>query len=235
MQSHRRHLPRAALGAVAIAALLGACSADGEAAPATPRSTPSLPERQGPLVEPTATAPALGAESEGAESEGADTRISASPGDEGQTDADDAPADGGDAASRSLAARAEEIARHLLTLANEARDDEGADRLAWADCAAEQAGHRAQAARALDELAHEPLSFDCEGELVGENLVRGDAPAANLHRLWMESEDHRENILSDDFTRAGIACVAHATGDRTEPAEAEDDIGGWVCSQMFYG
>lgn len=220
-----------ALVVAAVAALVAGCSsgdADVEAT-VSPLATGSpAPDKQVPVfapsADPTADAPA---------GVSAQASPGAAVGGEGDGASSEAGADA--ASARSLDERAEALARDLFDLANEARDKEGGDALEWSECAAEQAVDRADTARGKEDLEHEELEFDCEATMVGENLVRGDGPAAALHQLWMDSEGHRDNILNEDFVDLGVGCVAHASGTRTEPAADADSIGGWVCSQMFYG
>lgn len=39
---------------------------------------------------------------------------------------------------------------------------------------------------------------------LGENLAAGQADAAEVMRVWMESPGHRENILDEEWTEVGI-------------------------------
>ncbi|WP_297082105.1 CAP domain-containing protein [uncultured Demequina sp.] len=221
---------RARTGALAIALTLGA-SACASTPPVEADPSPSLTievhDRHFPAAAPSASPSASDADGD------ADASASPTPvpqEDEAQATASEEKADG-----RSLKERAEDLAQDLFALANKAREADGEDALEWSDCAEEQALDRAKTARGKDELAHEDLTFECTAQTVGENLVRGDGPAGALHQLWMDSEDHRENILRSSFDEVGVACVAHAVGDRTKAASDREDIGGWVCSQMFYG
>ncbi|MFV0634933.1 CAP domain-containing protein [Demequina sp.] len=239
-----------ALTGTAAAALLAGCAAQNSAAgthtDATSGGLDAADERQQPqpdipalqLSESPSEDPADGA-ADGSADGAADARIGASSEPDADTAEDQTDAGEGRKvkkdAAKSLDQRADALARQLFDLANQARDDDGDNELEWADCAERQAIDRAKVARSKDKLEHEELGFSCTATIVGENLVRGDGPAENLHQLWMDSEGHRENILRDEFTELGVGCVAHAVGDRTAPADDADDIGGWVCSQMFYG
>ncbi len=42
---------------------------------------------------------------------------------------------------------------------------------------------------------------------VGENLAEGYFSAQDVHIAWMNSEGHRENILSPDFEEIGVAVL----------------------------
>jgi len=221
--------------ATAVAVGTAACASDpGIVVDPSPSVTISVPERGAPVISPSGSAESLAAEVDGAASGDA-----SNDGNDSDTDGE-GEGDGGDDAGaesdgRSLDERAEAIARDLFDLANTARHKDGEDELDWSKCAAEQAVERAETALGRDELEHEKLEFDCTAQLVGENLVRGDGPAEALHELWMDSKTHRENILRDDYDEAGIGCVAYGVGERTTAAKNAGDIGGWVCSQMFYG
>ncbi|WP_159450133.1 CAP domain-containing protein [Demequina sp. NBRC 110056] len=246
---------RLGVGVLAAGLVVAGCASAGVEIVATPSTTVSVAERELPVVGQSITAEpessdagsdesriSVEADEESASS-GAASDTDGSEGESGDSAGEGDAADSGEGAAvgevnglnGSLSKRAEQLAQQLFDLANEARADADADELEWADCAADQAEKRATHARGLDELKHQKLTFDCTAQLVGENLVRGDAPASNLHQLWMDSKGHKENILNEDFDRLGIGCVAHAVGDRTSKAESAEDIGGWVCSQMFYG
>lgn len=220
---------RALVVAAAAAALVAGCySGDVDVeATVSPLATGSpAPDKQVPVFAPSAEATASATADAPA---GVSTQ--ASPAEQGESSADDADA----APERSLDERAKAMARELFDLANEAREGQGEEPLEWSECAAEQAVDRAGTARGKEDLEHEDLEFDCDATMVGENLVRGDGPAAALHQLWMDSEGHRDNIVNEDFVDLGVGCVAHASGTRTEAAADAQSIGGWVCSQMFYG
>ncbi|GIG53797.1 hypothetical protein Dac01nite_05490 [Demequina activiva] len=217
----------------ATAVLVAGCASTEAGVDATGSPLPTgttLPEKQVPLVAPSGEATA-----DAQEGSSVQANPSASPEVAGVQDGADAGAAEENQDERSLDERAEAIARDIFDLANAARATEDEAALEWTDCAADQAVERAEEALTKDELEHEKLEFDCTASVVGENLVRGDGPARALHQLWIDSESHRENIMNDDFEKLGVGCVAHAVGDRTEPAADAASIGGWVCSQMFYG
>lgn len=49
----------------------------------------------------------------------------------------------------------------------------------------------------------------------GENVAFGSTcyPLADIMKNWMESEGHRANILSEDFTEIGLGVARAANGD----------------------
>lgn len=210
------HWLTVAVGALAAATLAACAAAPAVDASATPLPTRSVAEGLPPAVTPSATAePAGGPSSEVAR--------------------DASPTPTASAASLDLDEQAEEMAEEIADLINASREDDDEDALTWSDCAADQAGERVERALERDDLAYERVVIECTGSIAGENLARGDGPAQNLYDIWTDSKSHRENILRGEFERVGVACVAHARGDRTEPAADADDIGGWACSAMFYG
>ena len=58
---------------------------------------------------------------------------------------------------------------------------------------------------------------------VGENLASGQSTAKEVMESWMGSGSHRDNILSDDFTKVGIG-----TAENTDP-----QIGGYAWTLVF--
>ena len=48
---------------------------------------------------------------------------------------------------------------------------------------------------------------------IGENIAEGENwPLTNVHKAWMESEHHRENILKGKFTEIGIGIARGESG-----------------------
>ena len=45
---------------------------------------------------------------------------------------------------------------------------------------------------------------------IGENIAMGQPDAANVVDSWMNSEGHRKNILSTEFTHIGIGCFEYS-------------------------
>lgn len=58
---------------------------------------------------------------------------------------------------------------------------------------------------------------------VGENLASGQSTATEVMESWMGSGSHRDNILSDDYTKVGIG-----TAENTDP-----QIGGYAWTLVF--
>jgi len=78
-------------------------------------------------------------------------------------------------------------------------------------------------------LASRMLSFHAHGPVVGENIAWGGgshvAPATVI-REWLESPDHRRNLLRPGFRRIGIGAVSGAfLGQRTATVFTVDFAG----------
>ncbi|HEX7730510.1 MAG TPA: CAP domain-containing protein [Terracidiphilus sp.] len=107
-------------------------------------------------------------------------------------------------------------AEQLLALANQARAQAGAGKLAWDAALAEAA--RLHCLRMAQEgpIAHryngEAGLADRAGKagahfsLIEENIAVGSS-AADIHEGWMNSPGHRENLLNPRVDRVGIAVV----------------------------
>jgi uncharacterized protein YkwD len=54
------------------------------------------------------------------------------------------------------------------------------------------------------ELRDRASEFGYEYIMIGENLAAGQSSPAQVMNDWMNSEDHRDNILNPDFTELGV-------------------------------
>lgn len=92
-------------------------------------------------------------------------------------------------------------------------------RLVWDRCLAGKAFLRAKELVTHGYFDHEDpathtnpvwdrLLEGCYGNAVwaGENLVQGVDAAENVHKAFMNSPTHRENILNPRFSRIGVGC-----------------------------
>ena len=61
---------------------------------------------------------------------------------------------------------------------------------------------------------HSPESFRVLPDLhgIGENILMGPVDAGEAHVGWMESEGHRRNILTPEYTAIGIGVVCRNDG-----------------------
>ena len=112
---------------------------------------------------------------------------------------------------------AEPMARELFTLGNRARAAEGTGPLTWDPALAAAALKHCQLMAAEGPISHryggEAGLAERAGEagahfsLIEENVALGSS-AATIHEGWMNSPDHRENLLNPKVDRVGIAVVA---------------------------
>jgi hypothetical protein len=117
------------------------------------------------------------------------------------------------AKAESVPAKAEQ----LFALANQARAAQGLGTLKW-----DQALAAAALQHCLRMAAEGPIAHRYGGEpdltarasqagahfsLIEENIAVGSNPAS-IHQGWMDSPDHRANLLSPDVDHVGIAVVA---------------------------
>ena len=121
-----------------------------------------------------------------------------------------------------------------MALANQARAENGAERLRW-----DPALTAAALKHCMRMAAEGPISHRYEGEadlagragqagahfsVIEENVAVGPS-AAVIHEEWMHSPGHRSNLLSPDVDRVGISVVAsrgvlYAVADYSHGVEA---------------
>jgi hypothetical protein len=121
-----------------------------------------------------------------------------------------AAADGGGASVQPDAAR-------IFALANQARAQAGVGRLEWDPALAAAALTHCQRMAAEGPISHryggEPnlggraAQAGAHFSVIEENVAFGPSPD-EIHEQWMQSPGHRENLLSPDVDRVGIAVVA---------------------------
>lgn len=110
-------------------------------------------------------------------------------------------------------AEADAIARDLFERVNDERAARGLPRFAWHDGLAELAwawSHEMIATR----YRHSEDAFRRHPDFlgVGENIAMGYRGASDVHVGWMESDSHREAILSTEYTAIGIGVVCRNDG-----------------------
>lgn len=105
----------------------------------------------------------------------------------------------------------------VLSLVNQERIKNGLGTLSWGDSCAEAAQLRAK--EIMTEYSHtrpsgEPWSTACplpggNGYYAGENLMAGNSAVSpeTVVAAWMNSEDHRANILNPNFTKLSVGFV----------------------------
>lgn len=106
--------------------------------------------------------------------------------------------------------------QQIFALANQARMQAGVGRLVWDPALATAALKHCQRMAAEGPIAHryggEPdlseraAQAGAHFSVVEENVAIGPS-AASIHNQWMQSPGHRENLLSTDVDRVGVAVV----------------------------
>lgn len=117
---------------------------------------------------------------------------------------------------------AEQYAQQLFDQTNAARVKEDLEPLVWSSCASDAAMGRAIGLIGADELVHAPMgdvAATCGVSITGENLSRATAAPRAVAAAWLSSPGHAANILDEDYTDLGVACVAD--GEQT------------LCSEVF--
>ncbi len=107
--------------------------------------------------------------------------------------------------------------QQIFALANQARAQAGVGKLEWDPALAAAALNHCQRMAAEGPISHryggEPdlseraSKADAHFSVIEENVAVGPSPDA-IHQEWMQSPGHRENLLSTDVDRVGIAVVA---------------------------
>ncbi len=107
--------------------------------------------------------------------------------------------------------------RQLVALANQSRAQAGLAPLQWDAALAHAALAHAQRMAAEGPIAHRyggemslaerTAAAGAHFRLVEENIAVGQS-AAQIHDLWMHSEEHRANLLNPAIDRIGVALVA---------------------------
>ena len=108
-------------------------------------------------------------------------------------------------------------AEQVFALANQARMQAGVGRLQWDPALAAAALKHCQRMAAEGPIAHryggEPDLSERASQagahfsVIEENVAIGPSPDA-IHEEWMQSPGHRQNLLSPEVDRVGVALVA---------------------------
>ena len=100
----------------------------------------------------------------------------------------------------------------ILRYCNEARADEGLAELSLNDELSQNAAVRAQEISREGNFKHvRPDGSGCFTVITvhyvkaGENLAKGKPDGKEIVNAWLNSEEHRRNILDGAFSQAGIA------------------------------
>ncbi|MDA3815451.1 MAG: CAP domain-containing protein [Patescibacteria group bacterium] len=109
------------------------------------------------------------------------------------------------------------IEEGIVKLVNEEREKEGLSSLQENELLNESAKMKAQDILGNDYFAHTSPSgvdpwywFDEVGynyKYAGENLAMDFTSASSVHKAWMKSETHKENIMSPKYQEIGVAVM----------------------------
>ncbi|HAP75016.1 MAG TPA: hypothetical protein DEQ43_23520 [Nocardioides bacterium] len=117
-----------------------------------------------------------------------------------------------------------EYAQQAVTSTNLQRSDNGLRTLADDKCLARAAVRQAKAMAAREEMFHQDIYAvlrKCRLREAGENVAYGfDTGASVVADGWMNSPEHRANILRSSYNRVGIGAVQAADGT-------------WYAAQVF--
>jgi uncharacterized protein YkwD len=115
------------------------------------------------------------------------------------------------------AASADLIEDGIIKLVNEERENEGLSTLQENELLNEAAKMKAQDILGNDYFAHTSPSgvdpwywfeeVDYEYKYAGENLAMDFTSASSVHKAWMKSETHKENIMSPKYREIGVAIM----------------------------
>jgi hypothetical protein len=152
------------------------------------------------------------------------------------------------AQSAAQPARIDPSAWQLLQMANASRNKQGIGPLTWDPALAKAAFDHCQRMIAEGHIAHrygDELNVDARAaqagahfSLIEENIAIGSTPAA-IHQEWMNSPEHRDNLLNPQVNRVGVAVlpgrgILYAVADYAhtvpvlKPEEVEARIGSLI-------
>lgn len=105
------------------------------------------------------------------------------------------------------------LAEDIEQRVNEERIARGLRPLVWHDGLAELAREWSEEMIATG-YRHSPDSFRELSDLhgIGENILMGPLDTGEAHVGWMESDGHRQNILTPEYTAIGIGVVCRKDG-----------------------
>lgn len=104
-------------------------------------------------------------------------------------------------------------AREVHFLVNVQRTNAGLSPLIWSDLAGQRALNWSETMAETGQFVHS-TNYGCDSNISGENIFMstGYASAKDAVRSWMNSPDHKANILREEFTHEGIGIVVAENG-----------------------
>jgi uncharacterized protein YkwD len=111
------------------------------------------------------------------------------------------------------ASEAEHLARDLFARVNDERAERGLPAYVWHDGLAELARGWSEEMIATG-YRHSDDGFRQHPDFIGsgENIAMGYDGSTDVHLAWMESDSHREAILSTEFVAIGVGVVCRNDG-----------------------
>ncbi len=107
----------------------------------------------------------------------------------------------------------------VAEIVNENRRAAGLNEMVWDEALAEAANVRAQ--EIMIQFSHTRpggkscfTSIDSETQYrrLGENIAMGQTTPESVMQAWMDSQGHRDNIMTPEFTRIGVGYSMNARG-----------------------
>jgi uncharacterized protein YkwD len=98
----------------------------------------------------------------------------------------------------------------VLQATNAQRTSHGLRALTVTSCLQSLASHWAAHLAATNTLTHQsllPFLTTCHATAAAENIAKGNVTAANVVTLWMNSPDHRANLLNAGYTHVAIGAA----------------------------
>jgi uncharacterized protein YkwD len=111
--------------------------------------------------------------------------------------------------------------QQVLELINKERAKYGLSAVKYSGVLDNAAEKHAQHMSVVGKMAHDGIGDGDPGERIraegfrnswGENVATGQTSAAQVVREWMNSPDHRRNILDPNFRQMGVGYVTSASG-----------------------
>jgi uncharacterized protein YkwD len=102
----------------------------------------------------------------------------------------------------------------VVTATNAQRRAHGLAALTVTSCLQSLATNWANHLAATGSFTHQslgPFLSKCHASSAGENIAMGNVTAANVVTMWMNSPEHRSNLLSSSFKHVAIG-AARADG-----------------------
>ena len=98
---------------------------------------------------------------------------------------------------------------------NHERTSRGLVKLSWSRCLDHYAEAQARRMAQLQSLQHQdlrPILSHCHLQMTGENIAVGYPGAKSVTRAWMNSPEHRANILRKGYRNYGLGAYRDSHG-----------------------